>query len=150
MKLHQIINKDQIIIPLKSNDKFQAIDELLCVFNTDLVKDFRNGIIEREKKMSTGIGWGVGIPHTYSEQVEQLIVAVGISISGIEFNSIDQKPVKMIFLNVSPKNDLEVHKQYLQYLSFLMSNEDNRRMLCTSPTNLDFLETLKLIEDSNQ
>ena len=67
--------------------------------------------------MSTGLGKGVAIAHGYCTENDNLIVALGVSHKGIEFDAIDQKPVHILFLVANPPDS---HKEYLHILSTLV------------------------------
>ena len=118
MLLSDYITKDRVIFPLKSNDKEGALKEIVEKFNElGVIKDkdeFLKKIKEREAIESTGIGQGVAIPHARSETVKKLSVIFGKSNTGVEYDSIDGKPVNLIFMIAAPK---EVKKEYLQLIA---------------------------------
>ncbi|MCF6334195.1 MAG: PTS sugar transporter subunit IIA [Spirochaetales bacterium] len=102
---------------LEATDKFEAIRELTV--KTDSLRSlsgleqFQENVIRRERNMSTGLGKGVAIAHGQCPEGKKLIIALGISRKGIEFNSIDKKPVHILFLIANPPNS------QIEYLSFL-------------------------------
>ena len=109
------------IIKLKSTEKKDALKELIDVIVTsDLVTDpkiFKKEIFNREKLMSTGIGYGIAIPHIRHKSVKDFVIAVGISKEGVKYQSIDDKPVHIIFMiGASDKQD----KDYIKLLSRLV------------------------------
>jgi len=121
---------------LDATDKIDAIKELTS--KTDSFKtmarlrQFQESVIKREEDMSTGIGKGVAVAHGNCPESDKLIVALGISRKGIEFNSIDQKPVHILFLVANPPNS---QKEYLHILSSivgLLRHESFRRFLLDS------------------
>ena len=121
---------------LEATDKFNAIKELTS--KTKSLKmlshpdKFQESVIKREENMSTGLGKGVAIAHGNCSKNEKLIVALGLSRKGIEFNAIDQKPVHILFLVANPPDS---QKEYLQILSTivgLLRNESFRRSLLKS------------------
>ncbi len=75
-------------------------------------------LIEREKLGSTGIGKGVAIPHSRSMTVERLTVAFASLSAPIEFDSIDKKPVNLLFLILAPPQD--VGNEYLPFIGRLV------------------------------
>jgi PTS system nitrogen regulatory IIA component len=87
---------------LTSNDKFGAIHELIQNTNTfgfcKEVHTFESQVLEREKQQSTGIGKGVAVAHGCMKDAYPVLVALGISKDGIQFQSIDGKPVHLLFL----------------------------------------------------
>ena len=89
------------------SDSSQVIDKNLLL----------TGIFEREKIMSTGIGFGVAIPHVRNDAVSNIIMAVGIFKDGVhDYESLDNKPVKIICLLAAKQNQ---HKEYLNMLSII-------------------------------
>ena len=109
------------IICLKSSEKKEALKELIAVISTsDKVTDpkiFEKEVFKREKLMSTGIGYGIAIPHIRHKSVKDFVIAVGISKEGIKYQSIDDKPVHIIFMiGASEKQD----KEYIKLLSRLV------------------------------
>lgn len=107
---------------LKATNKFKSIEELAQVFkgseicgNTD---ELVTALIEREKIMSTGIGFGIAIPHAKIKSVKEIAFAIGISRKGINFDSLDGKPVNLIILVAAGERQ---HKDYLKLLSRIMS-----------------------------
>jgi PTS system fructose-specific IIC component len=115
---------------LKSKNKFKAIEELARLFDGAQVcadiDELVNALVEREKIMSTGIGFGLAIPHAKIKSVKDIAFAIGISKAGIDFDSIDGKPVHLIILVAAGDRQ---HKDYLTLLSRIMSilKDETRR-----------------------
>ena len=107
---------------LKSRNKYKAIEELAAVFKgTDIcsdIKAFVDALKEREEIMTTGIGFGIAVPHAKLESIHKIAFAIGISKKGIDFNSIDGRPVHMVVLVAAGERQ---HKDYLKLLSKIMS-----------------------------
>lgn len=102
MDLAELIGKDTVKVPLEGLDKEEAIAELVeLLVRAGKVKD-REGIIEalyeREGKGSTGIGGGVAIPHAKHPDLTGVVLAVGVSRDGIEFDAADGELVYLVFL----------------------------------------------------
>lgn len=148
MILHSLLPLKQIIIPLTGRDKTAVIRELVLTWaDSRIAEEIIRDVLVREQKMTTGIGLSVAIPHTYSERVNEFHLSVGIAKDEIDFQSIDYKPVKLIFLDVVPYTHLNLHREYLQHLSMLLYKEDQRDLLIHSLNSADFLESLKIIEE---
>ena len=107
---------------LSSVNKFQAIDELARVYEgTDICSDVEvliKSLKEREELMSTGIGFGIAIPHAKIADISALSFAIGISKAGINFDSMDGAPVHLLILVVAGEKQ---HREYLGLLSNIMS-----------------------------
>jgi len=132
---------------LKSKNKYKAIEELADVFKgTDVcsdIKAFINALKEREEIMTTGIGFGIAVPHAKLESVHKIAFAIGISKKGIDFNSIDGKPVHLVVLVAAGERQ---HKEYLKLLSKIMSvlkNDIIRNEMIQAKSTKDIIEILR-------
>lgn len=116
MELKDFFDTDAINLDLKGETKDEVLKELIGLLGLD---EKSEGILfkmlkRRENLGSTGIGRGIAIPHCRSLVVNRLRVAFGRKSSGVEFDAIDNQPVKYFFLIVAPP--LEVSNQYLPVL----------------------------------
>lgn len=116
MQLRDFFTPDAVSLSLTATTKDEALKELIGLLDLD---EKSQGILfkmlkRRENLGSTGIGRSIAIPHCRSLVVNRLRVAFGMSAAGIDFRSIDDKPVHYIFLIVAPP--LEVSNQYLPVL----------------------------------
>lgn len=142
MILTQILQPTCVKVPLTSKNKEDAIEELVnCLADNNLVTD-RGGAFEavmaRESTRSTGIGSGIAIPHGKCPAVKELVMAIGIAAEPIEFESIDNKPVTIIILLVSPPDQTGPHIQALARISRLMLDSQLKGQMekVTSPEEL--------------
>jgi len=115
------IIEERFIIRLNAENKQDALDELIEVISqNELItnpKKFGKEIFKREKLMSTGIGMEIAVPHVRHKSIKDFVMALGIKDSGIEYGSIDNKPVKFIFMiGASDTQD----KEYIKLLSRLV------------------------------
>lgn len=131
MKISSYLKKEYIIQDLKATNKKEAIlglSELLK--NNQTVTDFDRflaDIFEREEMMTTGIGHSIAIPHARTHTVDNLIMAVGISKSGIDFDALDDQPVNIIFLIGAPAKKVGEYLKALAYLSRILMKESFRK-----------------------
>ncbi len=136
MRLTDILLTEHIILPLKANQRDEAIKELISMLaEKDLITDVDQAyaaVLEREKLMTTGVGNGIGIPHCKDKSCPNFAVALGIQPKGIKFESIDKKDVKVVFLLVGPENNPGMHIKLLSRISRLMSNEELRQGILKS------------------
>ena len=102
MKISELLNQDLIKVGLEGDEKEEVFEELIdLLVRQDRLADrdaARQAILTREEKQSTGIGRGVAIPHGKSGTITQLTAALGISSEGIEYDSLDGEPVRVVFL----------------------------------------------------
>ena len=133
MILSQVIDIKCIKTPLVGTDKQSVIAELV-----DLVSDcglissrdgVYNAVMERENIRSTGVGKGFAIPHCKSMLVEDIILAFGRCAEPIEFDSIDNEPVKLIALLISPTSKTGEHIQALAGISRVITTAGVRDKL---------------------
>lgn len=112
----------RFIKKLDADNKFKAIEELANLFQeTDICSDVKSlikALKEREEIMSTGIGFGLAIPHAKINTVKNMGFAIGISKVGIDFDSMDGEPVHLIILVAAGEKQ---HKEYLRLLSNIMT-----------------------------
>jgi len=133
MRLTQILQKQCVKVPLEGKDKESVITELVDVLDAAGVLADRQQVLQavllREQMRSTGIGSGIAIPHGKCDAVSELVMAIGISPDGIDFQSVDDKPVKIVILLVSPADQTGPHIQALARISRLMLDEQFRQQL---------------------
>jgi len=138
MKICEILKIERIIPSMKSADKESAIKELVYSFQDDpRVKDIDavyQAVIEREKIMSTGVGKGFAIPHAKTNAVNEIIAAFGKLEQPIDFQSLDDQPVKLIFLLVGKENLVGPHIKLLSRLSRMMNLDEFRENLANANT----------------
>ncbi|HNU92757.1 MAG TPA: PTS sugar transporter subunit IIA [Spirochaetota bacterium] len=128
-KLSEYTN-EKFIKRLRARNKYKAIEELARLFDGAQVcsdiDELVTALVEREKIMSTGIGFGLAIPHAKIKSVKDIAFSIGISRAGIDFDSMDGKPVNLIILVAAGDRQ---HKDYLTLLSRIMSilKDEKRR-----------------------
>jgi len=140
LKVSELVNED-FIIDIKSDNKHDALNELLEVIckNPRITdrKIFNKEIFKREELMSTGIGYQIAIPHARHKTVKDFVIAIGRKKEGLPYESIDDKPVKLIFMiGASDKQD----KDYIRLLSRLVLRLKNP----------DFLEKILKAQDPSE
>ena len=133
MKITDILKKEYIIEDLVSSDKESTLDEL-----SSFLKDkgmipnketLQSALMEREALGSTGIGENVAIPHAKISAIDQIVTVFGRSIKGIEFDSLDKKPVHFIYLVLAPMNSSGQHLKVLARISRLLKNKSLRESI---------------------
>jgi len=124
----------QLIIPrLQGATKVEIIDELLWILsNNGLIADTqaaRDAVLEREASMSTGLQFGVAIPHGKTDAVERLVCAVGIKPEGVDFDSMDGERTTIVVLTLSPKSTPAPHIQFMSTISQVLNKPGRQRIL---------------------
>jgi len=105
--LEKLLDKDRVILNLKSRNKDDVLRELLAALKLpeDKEKLVYEALKKRESIGSTGIGKGIAIPHTRSLVLDRVYLVVGRSKEGIDFDALDGKPVHLFFLLCAPPQD---------------------------------------------
>ncbi|MCD6152470.1 MAG: PTS sugar transporter subunit IIA [Syntrophobacterales bacterium] len=151
MNITDMLKKEFIIEELKSKTKREVLFELSEVFlqgNFNIDTDSMvKVLLEREKLGSTGIGDGIAIPHGKLPGLENLIVSFGRSKEGIEFDSLDGKPVHIFFLLMAPENSAGQHLKALAKISRMLKEETFRNDLMKMQTSD---EIYSLIDQKNR
>lgn len=130
MNLLDILDAQNILVPLSATDKKGVIDELVDLLASQgRVSDpdgLKTAVWTRETIRTTGIGHALAIPHGKSDAVDDLVMAIGKPSEAIDFASIDGKPVKLVVLLASPLERTSDHIQALARISRLMASESFR------------------------
>lgn len=138
MEIKDVLNKEMMIFDLKAKDKNEVLEELVSVLKESGVVDDEKGFLEvvkkREEEFSTGIGYGVAIPHGKSSLVKKPSIVFGKSRQGIDYNSMDQKPAHLFFLIAVPDNSDDLHLKVLAELSRALMHKEVRDELDKAST----------------
>lgn len=135
MRLSELLRPEAILLDLRDLDKWQVIERLtdLLVGSGLLPAEKRtpvqDALLARERSMSTGMENGIAIPHCSLDALDDTLVTLGISQSGIDFESIDGKPTHLVLLLVTPKNKTKVHIRTLAEIAKLLNDGAFRERL---------------------
>jgi len=150
MNLSSLIGKNLVAVNLKSRAKEAVISEIVeYICSQKKIKnknEILQTILEREKKETTGIGDGVAIPHARLEHLKEVLFCVGISKAGIDFSSLDGKPVHLIVLFVTPLTESETHLKILSKVASLLGNKALVKKLLTAQTEDELYHILSFEE----
>ena len=147
MLLSELITPQRIKVPLVSTTKQAIIAELVDVLaaNGDLNDRDKvlQAVLDREKVKSTGIEFGLALPHGKSSGVNELVLAIGKPAVGVDFQSVDGQPSTLIFLLVSPLDKTGPHIQALAKISRLVSVNNFRNKLLAAPSAKELYQVIK-------
>ena len=149
MELADILTKDQILTDLQAADRWQAIDELInnLVATGKIQPQHRESIAavvkKRETSMSTGIGFGIGIPHASTDLIPEVVGALGRSKKGINFDALDNQPVNLVMLFLVPQGQFQKHLHTLAHIAKILHKAEFRQSLLESPDAEAMLRTIK-------
>ena len=151
LKLHQIIDKSTIKLQMKSSRKKEALRELVSILDNSgvipVIDNLFNDLVAREKITSTGIGSGVAIPHKLVPGISRSVIVLGRKSGGINFGSIDGKPVTLFFLIIGPAEQSTAHLRLLSRLSRLLHNQSFIDELNSADTPEKVIDAIKKQED---
>lgn len=135
MKILDILTEKSIISDLKGRSKKQVLEELIDALLENKPQLDRERLLsvllERERLGSTGIGDGIAIPHGKLKDLDQLVLSFGRSGQGVDFESMDGKPVHLFFLLVAPESCAGIHLRALAKIARLLKNGSVRKKLAS-------------------
>jgi mannitol/fructose-specific phosphotransferase system IIA component (Ntr-type) len=148
MKLSENIKSKAISTCFEPDTKEQLIHKLidtLCDAHelSELKPLIIQAVFSRESQMSTGIGCGLAVPHAKVKGIKHLTLAAVNCPKGVDFNSLDDEPVTLAFLILSPENIVGPHIHALSSVSRLMADSIIRKQLIEADSSENFLEGLK-------
>ncbi|GAB4328868.1 MAG: hypothetical protein Kow0074_25050 [Candidatus Zixiibacteriota bacterium] len=138
MKLSKFCEEDLMTFDLQGDTKEAVITELVDLASqSSLVRDrdeLLNAVLEREKLVTTGVGYGVAFPHAKTRAMKGIVIAFGRSEVGVDFEAMDKKPVHLFFLIAAPEDAIGAHLNVMARLSYIMKSEKNRERLMRAKT----------------
>lgn len=149
MDLGDILSKEQIITDLQAADRWQAIDELIKnLVTTGKIKPEHHDAIsavvkKRESSMSTGIGFGIGIPHASTDLIQEVVGALGRSRKGVNFDALDNQPVNLVMLFLVPQGQFQKHLHTLANIAKLLHKAEFRQALEQAPDGEAMLKIIR-------
>jgi len=149
MDLVDILTKDQILTDLQATTRWGAIDELIgnLVATGKIQAQHREAIAavvkKRETSMSTGIGFGIGIPHASTDLIQEVVGALGRSKTGVNFDALDNQPVNLVMLFLVPQGQFQKHLHTLANIAKLLHKAEFRQALDLAPDAEAMLKVIK-------
>ncbi len=149
MDLGDILSRPQILPDLRATNRWEAIDELIdnLVATGKIQPGDRDAVIaavkKRETSMSTGIGFGIGIPHASTDLIYEVVGALGRSKNGVSFDALDNQPVKLVMLFLVPQGQFQKHLHTLANIAKFLHKSDFRQALEEAPDADAMLRIIK-------
>jgi len=151
MKIDEILKKESVIADIAGKNKLDVIKEMTEYLkqNNTIKNDqaLYAALMEREKLGSTGIGENVAIPHGKSDELTQIITVFARSLNGIDFESLDQKPVHFVCMVIAPAHSTGQHLKALAKISRLFKNQTLREGILKAEDS-NTIYSILLEEDS--
>ena len=146
MNLKTVLTPETVNLHLKGTSKEEIIDELLdMLVQAGKVKDkavARACVLDRERKMSTGMKHGIAIPHGKTDAVSDLVACIGISDHPVDFDSLDQEPCRIFIMTLSPIDKTGPHLQFLAEVSLLFKSAEKRQEILNTTDKSDIIRIL--------
>ena len=134
---------------LRATNRWEAIDELIdtLVATGKISPNHREAIVtvvkKRESSMSTGIGFGIGIPHASTDLIAEVVGSLGRSKKGVSFDALDNQPVNLVMLFLVPQGQFQKHLHTLANIAKLLHKVEFRQALEQAPTAEAMLKIIK-------
>ncbi|TLU85815.1 MAG: PTS sugar transporter subunit IIA [Chlorobium sp.] len=147
MKIEGLLSEKYIDLNLELAVKSQVIEKMLSMVGghpgvKDIMK-LREDVLKREQDMSTGIGKALALPHAKSSGVSQPVMAFATLQNELDFDSIDNQPVKIVFLLATPEEMLAEHLKLLGRITKLAGKEDVRQKLVRATSSREIIELFR-------
>ena len=149
MDLGDILGPEQIVPELKATNRWEAIDELIqqLISSGKIKSEHREAVTavikKRETSMSTGIGFGIGIPHASTDLIYEVVGAFGRSKSGVNFDALDNQPVTLVLLFLVPQGQFQKHLHTLAKIAKLLHRKEFRAALEAAPDSKAMCDIIK-------
>lgn len=149
MNLADILKLEQIIPDLQAKTRWEAIDELINnLVVTGRIKPEDRGpittvVCKRETSMSTGIGFGIGIPHASTDLIYEVTGALGRSSAGVNFDALDNQPVHIAMLFLVPQGQFQKHLHTLASIAKSLHKKEFRKSLEEAPNAAAMYEAIR-------
>src|SRR2546426_12821102 len=139
MNLGDILGPENILPDLQANNRWEAIEEMInnLVSTAKIRPEDREAVAavvkKRESSMSTGIGFGIGIPHASTDLIYEVVGALGRSKKGVNFDALDNQPVNLVMLFLVPQGQFQKHLHTLANIAKLLHKAEFRQALQQAP-----------------
>ena len=152
MNIIDILSKNTISFDIEAKDKNELLDEMMELVSKSskvLDKDeAKKEILQRESIMSTGVGKGIALPHAKTNAVTDSTGALAILKNKVDYNSLDSKPVDLVFLLLGRENNVGTHLLLLSKISRLMNNEEVKQQIKNAGTPDKVIEIFHQLKDA--
>lgn len=151
MKITDLLKKDSIDLNVKASKKEEIIKKAVELMsnngNITNKDEYLKLVMKREEEGSTGIGEEIAIPHGKGDSISSPGLAAMVIPDGADFNSLDGKPIKLLFLIAAPDSKDNIHLEVLSRLSTLLMDEKFRKELLNAKSKDEFLRIIDKAEE---
>ncbi|MCG6975645.1 MAG: PTS IIA-like nitrogen regulatory protein PtsN [Acidiferrobacterales bacterium] len=154
MRLHELLTEHRIDCAISAGSKKRLLEKLSELLQQDAPEvDSQSAfqsLFDRERLGSTGVGNGVALPHGRMAGLPRAIGAFAILAEPMDYESVDNQPVKLVFALLVPEEATEEHLQLLAQLAKLFSKEENREQLLNARSCEDVYNFLRTFDSGYQ
>lgn len=146
--LSLLLEQTTFIPDIKSTDKASILAELAdtavsCgIVSAENRNAILDALVEREKKMSTGMQYGIAIPHAKTDLVDRLVTMIAISREGVPFETLDGEPANIFITTLSPPSDANSHIRFLAVVTRQLANRRVRENVLAAQSREDLIAAL--------
>jgi len=152
MKITDLLDEKSIRLNASASSKQEALNQIINLIsqtgNITNKDEYKKIVFKREEEGTTGIGDGIAIPHGKSNKVKKASLAAMVIPNGVEFESLDNKKVNLIFLIAAPETKDNIHLEVLSRLSALLMDEVFREKLKRAKSGKEFLNIIDEAENA--
>ena len=153
MNLYDKLNESSILIPLKSSNKLEAIQELLYHFqNIDILSNTNklfNSIVKKEEALPSAAGRGIAYPNFISTEIDGLVCVLGISREGLDFDSPDGQFCHLILLTLCSKDEPCEHRKFITRFRTMFEIPKIRYSLIEAKTCKEIVDIIRNWEEED-
>ncbi len=147
MKIEGLLSENCIVLNLDLSLKSEVIEKMLSIVATQPgvidIGRLREDVFRREQEMSTGIGKSLALPHAKSGGVSGPVIALATLRNAIDFDSIDEEPVRIVFLLATPEEMLSEHLKLLGRITRLAGRDDVRQKILLASSAAEVIELFR-------
>ncbi len=153
MKLHHYLRPELVLLGIEAKGVEETLNRMVHnLVDHELVTDQQpvlEALLAREAAQSTGIGGGVAIPHAVYPELDSTVIELALSPDGLDFMSLDEKPVHTVFLLLSPPASSGVHIKLLARIARLMRQPDVLEQLLSAVTADEVIERVRRFDEEH-
>ncbi|MDI6401706.1 PTS sugar transporter subunit IIA [Balneolaceae bacterium ANBcel3] len=150
MKISDLLDTTNVIPDMVASNKNDAIRKLVDTLSSRLdeksLEMVRTAVMERESIMSTGVGKGLAIPHGKASCLENTYAAYARLVKPVDYEAIDDEPVRILFLLVGPESQNSIHIKMLSRISRLLNSSSFREKLQENDSVEEIIELFRIEE----
>ncbi len=147
MKIEALLSRNTIVLNIEPASKSQVIEKMLSIVAhhpaVRNIERLKADVLKREEEMSTGIGKQIALPHAKTSAVMEPVLAFATLSGGINFDAIDNEPVRLVFLLATPEKMLSEHLKLLGRITRLVGRDDVRGRLLNSGTPEEVIDLFR-------